>query len=788
MHQNINEEELKNRMRGDYFKKFDCTQQIGNIDFSVKVHVNGKYHLWAEAQAGKSDVHKSLAQLILTIGEAKTFNSHLPPSFLGAFDAEKIIFVPYSDVMDIFNINDFKWDVAPSNHTTKEFKIVLDRVIQVVDKNSLLFNYNDELKQFIQTGFNIENTFKITIDKNNFVAIYGKWLDKVQPSIAIDWSRVKRKNIIDGDFFLADILSSNNQSIKDNLYVLLQKNQYQFAREFDDDGVFNSKMVEFNDGQKAHRQFWNTYDRPPAEDYWDYFVRRRDLLVPQDVRERKGSFFTPKQWVELSQQYLTDYLGDDWQAEYYIWDCAAGTGNLLNGLTNKYNIWASTLDQADVDVMYDRIENGANLLEKHVFKFDFLNDNFSDLPQGLQDIINDQEKRKKLIIYINPPYAEAGNKDGKHKAGVSNKTKVHQYFSATMGASVNDIFMQFYLRVQRDLPQSKLATFSSLKYMISPSLYKFRDYFKAEFKGGFICDASSFDNVKGQFPIGFLIWDIDSDEIINNIKVDVSPFKTVKTLNVLNSNNKLISRWLRDHFDKQNDDVLGWLSIPSCQVQSRNNIFIVSTDYPSHKTPITHNNIMQMCVYLTVRQCIELTWENGNDQFLHPHKSLEADTEFHNDCFIFTLFSLKNSIQSEHCINHWIPFTEQEVGASDKFSSHFMTDFIQGKCPKTNGNLCDTTHRNTPLEFSTEAAAVFNSGRELWRYYHAQNDAQNHVNINASYYDIRAHFQGRNKAGRMNPNSTNIEYTKLLNHLKTAMKNLTDKIVPKIYKYGFLLK
>jgi hypothetical protein len=40
-----------------------------------------------------------------------------------------------------------------------------------------------------------------------------------------------------------------------------------------------------------------------------------------------------------------------------VWDCAAGTGNLLTGLTNKYNIWASTLDTQDVDVMYERIDS-----------------------------------------------------------------------------------------------------------------------------------------------------------------------------------------------------------------------------------------------------------------------------------------------------------------------------------------------------------------------------------------------------------------------------------------------
>ena len=134
------------------------------------------------------------------------------------------------------------------------------------------------------------------------------------------------------------------------------------------------------------------------------------MFNQKEDRERKGAFYTPPIWVELSQQYLADTLGEDWQDEYYIWDCAAGTGNLLTGLTNKFHIYASTLDKQDVEVIKDRIQNGANLLENNVFQFDFLNDDFSKLPQPLQEIINDPEKRKKLVIYINPPYAEASDK------------------------------------------------------------------------------------------------------------------------------------------------------------------------------------------------------------------------------------------------------------------------------------------------------------------------------------------------------------------------------------------
>ena len=118
-------------------------------------------------------------------------------------------------------------------------------------------------------------------------------------------------------------------------------------------------------------------------------------MVPRDVREIKGSFFTPQRWVELSQQYLAEEFGENWQEEYYIWDCAAGTGNLLEGLSNKYNIWASTIDKSDVEVMRTRVQNKKDLplLQNHIFEFDFLNDSFENLPQGLKDIISDSEKR-----------------------------------------------------------------------------------------------------------------------------------------------------------------------------------------------------------------------------------------------------------------------------------------------------------------------------------------------------------------------------------------------------------
>ena len=150
-------------------------------------------------------------QLILTIGKARSFDQHLPPPFLGAFDGEKIAFIPYNEIHDIFYQNDFNWNVTPSEYETKEFKIVREKVKTSIDQKTLLFNYEKddrELKKFIKSNF-IVGKFGLTktkIDKNNFMVIYNKWLQDVKPKIAVNWEIAKKGGIIDGDFYLADLL------------------------------------------------------------------------------------------------------------------------------------------------------------------------------------------------------------------------------------------------------------------------------------------------------------------------------------------------------------------------------------------------------------------------------------------------------------------------------------------------------------------------------------------------------------------------------------------------------
>ncbi len=447
---NIREEELKNKVAADWFADYDTTQIIGNIDFCVALPCHEpeffetEYLLWAEAKAGtRHDIYASFVQLILTIGRARTFDRHLPPRFLGAFDAEKIAFLPYERIIDVFYVNDFNWNVTPSDHDSREFRQLYDCVSQSLQADATTYRFDrdaHELRQFIRQNFVVKTgtVSKVRISKNNFIHIYQKWHAEVAPHININWEDAKRENLIDADFYLADLLSKDNTSLRDKLFVLLRSDHYIYNIQKRNIGSMRFDRVDFDDKQRAHTAFWNRYERPPRREYWDYIVERRDLLVPQDIRERRGSYFTPQRWVELSQQYLADELGDNWQDEYTVWDCAAGTGNLLNGLTNKYNVWASTLDEQDVRAMRDRIAAGSlNLLDKHVFQFDFLNDDFAKLPEDLRKIIADPERRRKLVVYINPPYAEASDtktlSGGKGKNAVEQTAINKKYASACWG-------------------------------------------------------------------------------------------------------------------------------------------------------------------------------------------------------------------------------------------------------------------------------------------------------------------------------------------------------------------
>ena len=856
---NIREEALKNKVAFDFFSDYDTTNILGNIDFCVTPLINKKKSsqkqenlfgdvnlLWAEAKTGDYEVVAMFAQLLLTIGKARTFDKCLPPAFLGAFDAKKIAFVPYNAVMDIFSLNDFNWNVTSSNRNTKEFALIKDRIEKSLEKNQYIFDYlfdEQELKYFIKNNLaKATQSGKIAIDKNNFVPIYLRWIEQVKPYIDFNWAEGKKQNILDNSFYLADLFvddkdtpeTDDDTPISDNLFVVFRNGHYEIAKAnlkslFDATIKINNKT--------AYEQFWKKYKRPPIAEFQQYILQRKDLLVPQDIRERKGAFFTPQKWVELSQKYLTDALGNNWQDEYYVWDCAAGTGNLLAGLTNPFHIYASTLDQSDVNVMHERIENGATLLNEHIFQFDFLNDEFlpqskgGKLPENLYKIIINPEKRKKLIVYINPPYAEATSAKtvtgtGENKDGITTQFKINEYFKPKIGNASNEIFALFMANIYEKMNGCMLGQFSTLKFVNGSNFSKFKEFFKADFLNGFVVPAQTFDNVKGSFPIGFTLWNTQSENKITEITCDVydkdANYKGTKGFygNLPQSINKWIVK-----YQSNKENYIGTLFYRGNDFQNQKYIYLNLGSTKAHDSElyICSENLIPSCIYLSVRQCIEATWLNDRDQFLYPNEGWQTDTEFQNDCLAYTLFHSQNKISAKHSLenssplgrlggdNHWIPFTEAEVKAKTTFESNFMTNFIAGKTsPNISTNDTYNTQQKTLFEevitknntlqsigartFSPEAQAVFAAGKELYKYYHTQSfpsfggvpEGRGGFVINASLYDIKEYFQGRNEKGKMNSKSPDETYNLHIKALRESLKILAQKIEPKVYDYGFL--
>lgn len=791
---------MRGQVAKEFFANFHTIIENNRVDFIVSTDKQQLYKqdfLWAESKLGNTPIETMFAQLLLTIKPLVSSGEVFPPTFLGVFNRTTISFIEYHNILEIFNLNDFDWTERPSGVSHKTVNTVTPYL-----KNKYTFSFDTEtkeIKEFIAKNFVLgkTRTSKLQVNKNNFIAVFNKWMKDVYPYIEINDKEtqqiLKQHNILPRDFFLADLISKDNQTIIHGLKVVLNSYQYKLNIQFK---LFNEIGIKF----MHHTEFWNKYQRPPKKEYCEHILARHDLLVPQDIRERKGAYFTPQIWVEKAHEYLAKTLGENWQDEYYIWDCCAGTGNLLANLKDEYSIWASTIDDADVKIMQEIAKNnGLPLLESHVFQFDFLNDSFDKLPQSLRDVIEDEEKRKKLIILINPPYAEAGNAKqrtgtGENKAGTSNQNKMYDTYKDIIGKASNELFALFFIRVKKEITGCKLAQFSKLKTVQAPNFENFRQVFNSKLESLFLMPANTFDNVSGKFPIGFFIWDTGKPYQREIIQADVfdskGNFAGIKNVNP--AEKKLIGHWLAKYKDNINPS-LGMLNSGRNDFQNQGLCYIKNdVSDRAHSLTLTLTNILYACVFFAVRHVFEATWLNDRDQFLYPtsNKNLtqtedsplfaeekevflyEQDNDFQNDCIIFTLFHGQNAIKSNGDKNHWIPFSPAEVHAKDNFRSSFMSDYL-----KTRGPL-------TPA-----AQAVLDAGRNLWTYYHEtikNAPADKVAYVDASLYEIREYFKERNEKGRLNTKSTDGHFNELDGKLRATLKALAVQIQPKVYEYGFL--
>ncbi|WP_308687087.1 hypothetical protein, partial [uncultured Treponema sp.] len=429
----------------------------------------------------------------------------------------------------------------------------------------------------------------------------------------------------------------------------------------------------------------------------------------------------------------------------------------------------------------------------------FLNDDLQSekVPEQLRKILADENERKKLVIYINPPYAEVSTVIGKGKAGV-NQSLVHDKYAEILGTAGRELYAQFFARIYFEIKGCILAEFSKLKLIQGTAFSDFLHHFTPKLISLFLVPANTFDNVKGDFPIGFFIWDSKVAEKFNRIKAHCFNENGIllhqKEIFVT-SKDDIINKWISKSKISQ-DGGIGFLAGTNGNDFQHNNIVYILNKKSQMPNPrgiwVNEKNLIVSSIYLSVRHCIDSTWLNDRDQFLYPNDGWKTDLEFQSDCLAYTLLHGQNRISAAHGTNHWIPFTESEVNAKQAFESTFMTDFMKGRLKKqetgeldlakTESTVYDGTQK---IAFSEEAKAVLEAGKELYKYYYSKPHITKEAN-NASFYDIRASFQGIGSSGKMNNSSTDEKYNALIADLRTKQKILAKKIEPKVYEYGFL--
>jgi len=757
--------------------------------------------IWFEAkQNSKLTSYEMFTQLMHYVQDALNKGHYIPP-FLVVMDTKKAAIMKSADVLPFLSKRTIKWGKSASGYTQD----ALDAISAHIGTYFVSFKIETHEEEFISTvksAIKNGDIIRTSITPDNLKQVFDKWVSMIGREI---------KGIAEENYallFFADIMHDGTIATHQNLPAeLMHKNG---------SPVFSLAGSIYELGNKeGYRQFWAIYNKPPKAEYRNYLLERRDSLIPLDERSFKGAYYTPLSVVDKAYDKLEENLGKNWQKDYIVWDMCCGVGNLEVKHSNPRNIFMSTLDNADIDVM----KATKTCVAAQRFQYDYLNDDVTmegeidynltnKIPEGLRQAIRDE---KKILVLINPPYAEATNfeniangTEAENKGGVA-KTRIAATAMHTYGKASNELFTQFLARIAIEIPTATIAMFSTMKYVNAPNFEKFRQNWKAKFLGGFVVHNKAFEGLTGKFPIGFLIWKTNHKSLkygpITEISVDVLDKKALpigaKAFYNL-PNNSFLNVWLkRPKANRTNviplrnaispsqtvprvktwsDGAIGYMycGVNDLQHAEQQTIIYSSVYGGGNGFYITPENLWMAAVIFSVRRLVTPTWLNDRDQFLQPN--LELSYEFINDCLIWMLFnrcqrtaSADNLVwdkQRWSIVNHFIPFTENDVDAPERFESDFMIQYISDK------------------SFSQEANNVLENGKLLWQSYFAHTDVRtvrDELLLNRSdvgWYQIRKALQFRNASGDF----PIIDFSAF----ELAYKALSEKLQPLVYEYGFL--
>ena len=643
---------------------------------------------------------------------------------------------------------------------------------------------------------------KKSITEENFLDVFEYW-----DSLFGKYVKNGRKS---SEYFLADI--EKGKSLKgENGQVL-----------FNVDGAnFVPKTLK----PKDYAHFWENYEKVGPEAMMQ--IRQKSDRITEDFRRRfTGEFFTPVEFAEKGLEYLERTIGKEWwkTGEYRFFDMAAGTGNL------EFNLPSSALPYCYISTLE---EDDAKYCKKifpaaTCFQYNYLEDDIARLsgtmtfgaqwkmpPNLVADLAN---PKLKWIIFINPPFATAnstGGNTGKTSKDTVSKTTIREWMNQEgFGEASRELFTQFLFRISKEFAgrDAHLCMFSKLKYLNSNNDQRIRDgFFQYAYQRGFIFPIKCFYGSKGNFPVGFLIWNLGKkkhlkDQVLKldvfNAQVEKIGTKVVPSVERTAMLNKWCPRpkWdghsvmpmfssalnqQLENKDQRDHIAPGFLfSVVSKgdDFQNQNGVCILSAPYANAGAfSVTPENFERAVVLHAVKKIEKATWTNDRDAFYAPTK--ELSDEFIVDCAVWTAFAASNyavalkDVPYQGAVyqirNNLYPFLLTEVrewpcGNSDITAQllvanedRFLAKWLTGRT------------------LSPEAQAVMDAAKSLYRRFYAEIANTNWMDAKIETWDV-GYYQICKALKEVGLASEEFAA------LKQAHDALRAKLLPKVYEYGFL--
>ncbi len=750
--------------------------------------------VWFEAKDAPTPPIVMFGQLLVYVRAARKRGEAIP-AFLAVIDREKAAIMPTERALPLLEDKSISWPKSGSGAGRE----LAAKIAPYVQTHIVEYEMAHDEAAFIKAvteAIRERRIIRTAITPDNLRQVFDRWVDLIGGELGA---------VRPSDYavlFFADIMHDGHHEAMTNLPARLL-----FSGE---KPVFLLNGVTYDlASERGYRNFWAIYHRPPEPKHRHYLLARRDTLLPLDEQKFKGAYYTPLKIVDKAYDELKATLGANWQDRYIVWDMCAGVGNLEAKHSNLRNVFMSTLDQADVTIM----KSNPAFAGAEIFQYDYLNDDVSDfgeidyslsnkMPPALRQAIADAKAglrgAKSVLVLINPPYGEAANAQGNAgKTGISVTGVSHGM--GDLGYAARELFVQFLHRIMLELPNATVGLISKLKYLNAPNFSQFRSKWTAKFLSGFLVPSKSFDGLKGNFPIGFLIWDLSKSEVaesFSTIALDRKGNPIGEKQISIAPVNRLLSGWIKRvpatgqivpltnaitpkvghaKVSTWHEGAIGYMLSNANDLQHASTLTALYSSVCSQGNGyyVTEENLWQVAVVFTVRRLIKPTWLNDRDQFLQPSEPLSG--EFLSDCLIWMLFSGSNLTAGADNLqwdgrdwsltNHFIPFNEVEVGATGRFKSDFMVRYTESTI------------------FSSESQAVLDAGRDLFKQFHQTQfprKIRDEFKLNradAGWYQVRRALEAYVDAGLTD-----------LDSMKIAYAALSEKLRPMVFSLGFLAK